>query len=69
MESEKVKEIKKGLECLAGHKPCDLCFYNELAEQQETCCINVVAEDDIDYIYELESENKRLRKKIRRKQK
>ena len=62
MESEKVKDIKNGLECLSGHRPCNLCFYHELAEQQETCCINLVAEDVIDYINELESENERLQR-------
>lgn len=62
MNSEKVKEIKKALECLSGHKACDLCFYHELAEHQETTCINLVAEDLIDYINELESENERLTK-------
>jgi predicted nuclease with TOPRIM domain len=57
MESEKVKDIKEGLECLSGHKPCNLCSYHELAEMQETCCINVVVEEVIEYINELESEN------------
>ena len=65
MEQERIKDIKDGLECLSGHKPCNLCSYHELAEMQETCCINVVAEDVIDYIYELESENKKLSAKYK----
>ena len=63
MNSKRVKEIKKGLRCMAGEIPCDLCFYHERAEHQEMNCINLVAEDSLDLINELEKEKKEYGKK------
>ena len=60
MKSEKVKEIKELLRCLNGEKPCTDCYINEVAREQETCCINVVADMTLELINELESENERL---------
>lgn len=60
MNSEKVKEIKELLRCMNGEKACTDCYINEVAEEQETCCINVVADMTLDLINELESENERL---------
>jgi chromosome segregation ATPase len=62
MESEKVKEIKELLRCMNGEKACTNCYINEVAEEQETFCINVVADMTLDLINELESENERLMK-------
>ena len=62
MESEKVKEIKELLRCMNGEKACTDCYINEVAQEQETCCINVIADMTLDLINELESENERLRK-------
>ena len=62
MENEKVKEIKELLRCMNGEKACTNCYINEVAEEQETCCINVVADMTLDLINELESENERLNK-------
>jgi hypothetical protein len=60
MNSEKVKEIKELLRCMNGEKACTNCYINEVAQEQETCCINVVADMTLDLINELESENERL---------
>ncbi len=60
MESEKVKEIKEYLRCMRGEKACWACGLNEIAENQDTCCINLVADMALDLINELESENERL---------
>ncbi len=60
MESEKVKEIKELLRCMNGEKACTNCYINDIAQEQETCCINVVADMTLTIINELESENERL---------
>lgn len=60
MNSEKVKEIKELLRCMNGEKACTNCYINEVAQEQETFCINVVADMTLDLISELESENERL---------
>ena len=60
MESEKVKVIKEYLRCMRGEKACWDCGLNEIAENQDTCCINLVADMALDLINELESENERL---------
>ena len=54
MESEKVKEIKELLRCMNGEKACTNCYINDIAQEQETCCINVVADMTLDIINELE---------------
>ena len=61
MESEKVKEIKEYLRCMRGEKACWACGLNEIAENQDTCCINLVADMALDLINELESENEKLK--------
>lgn len=63
MEEKKLtdEEIVKALECLAGHKACDLCKYDDLAVQDgERTCVNIVAEEAIDIIHRLQNENARL---------
>lgn len=60
MNSEKVKEIKELLRCMNGEKPCTNCYINDIAEEQGTFCINVVADMTLDLINELERENERL---------
>ena len=62
MDSEKVKVIKEYLRCMRGEKACWDCGLNEIAENQDTCCINLVADMALDLINELESENERLSK-------
>ena len=61
MNSEKVKEIKELLRCMNGEKACTNCYINDIAQAQETCCINVVADMTLDLINDLESENETLR--------
>ena len=61
MNIEKVEEIKELLRCMNGEKACTDCYINEVAHEQETCCINVVADMTLDLINELESENETLR--------
>ena len=64
MEEKKLtdEEIVKALECLAGHKACDLCKYDDLAMQDgERTCVNIVAEEAIDLIHRLQTEIKRLK--------
>lgn len=58
MENLKIQSIKKGLKCLAGEKPCNLCFYHETAEHQETNCVNLVVSDALKLIDELENDLK-----------
>ena len=60
MESEKVKEIKELLRCMNGEKACTDCYINEIAQEQETNCVSVIADMVSIYINELESENDRL---------
>lgn len=60
MNIEEVKEIKELLRCLNGEKACTDCYINEIAEERETFCINVIADMALDLINELESENERL---------
>ena len=62
MNSEKVKEIKELLRCMNGEKACTNCYINDIAQDQETFCINIVADMTLDLINELESENERLSK-------
>lgn len=62
MNNEKVKVIKEYLRCMRGEKACWDCGLNEIAENQDTCCINLVADMALDLINELESENERLSK-------
>ena len=58
MEQEKIKEIKKALECCSNGS-CKDCPYDE-GETPSPFCINELAKDSLDYINELESENERL---------
>lgn len=58
MESEKINDIKKGLECCSNGS-CNDCPYDE-GETPSPFCINNLAKDSLDYINELESENERL---------
>ena len=56
MNSEKVKEIKKAVECCKDLKnPCRNCPYHDRGE-----CIEELTLDMGDYINELESDNERL---------
>lgn len=57
------EDIINGLRCMAGQKACDLCKYNDLAEQREETCMNLVAEDAIELISEQKAEIERLTKK------
>ena len=52
MESE-IKVIKEYLRCMRGEKACWDCGLNEIAENQDTCCINLVADMALDLINEL----------------
>lgn len=62
MDEKKLNEedIINGLRCMAGQKACDLCKYNDLAEQGEGTCMNFVAEDTIELISEQKAEIERL---------
>lgn len=64
MESEKVKEIKKALECCAkkNRLPCTTCIKSEETDVVLTC--RSLLEDILTLINELESENERLLNKI-----
>ena len=61
MESEKVKEIKKALECCSGDctKDCPLFGYNK-NNDYKTLCRDVLIKKSLTLINELESENERL---------
>lgn len=56
--------LKDALKCMTGEIPCNLCHYNDIAEERDTCCINVVAEETLEYIEELESKIKEYQDKI-----
>ena len=62
MDEKKLNEedIINGLRCMAGQKACDLCKYNDLAEQGEGTCMNLVAEDTLELISEQKAEIERL---------
>ena len=63
MNSEKVKEIKKGLECCTNPVYCEQeCPYHIYERHLE--CINELAKDSLTLINELESENERLSKEL-----
>jgi hypothetical protein len=62
MDEKKLNEedIINGLRCMAGQKACDLCKYNDLAEQGDGTCMNLVAEDTLELISEQKAEIERL---------
>ena len=61
MESKKVKEIKKALECCINNKGCNLCTRGKLPYDLDECRL-VLTNDILTLINELESENEKLRK-------
>ena len=67
MESEKVKEIKKALECCSGDctKDCPLFGYNK-NNDYKTLCRDVLIKKSLTLINELESENEALQKGVKR---
>ena len=58
MNSEKVKEIKKALECCSEGK-CEKCL---IGKKDIRKCIDILFKDTLSLINELESENERLMK-------
>lgn len=56
MNSKKVKEIKKALECCSNPICEDKCYYHSIG------CMNELSKDSLTIINELESENEKLRK-------
>ena len=58
MDSEKVKEIKKALECCTNIYDCKFCPYRNVSSD---CMGNLIYDMGV-YINELESENERLNK-------
>lgn len=58
MESEKVKEIKKGLECCSEPICKENCSYHSLG------CMSDLSKDSLILINELESENEKKHKRI-----
>lgn len=61
MESEKVKDIRKALECCINNKGCNFCARGNLPYDLDECRL-VLTNDILTYINELESENKELKK-------
>ena len=68
MESEKVKEIKKALECCLNPKLncCSDCPYN--IKGKFSCLESKMLEDALNLINEQENEIKRLRQEVRLKE-
>lgn len=62
MESEKVKEIKKALECCTNNKGCEPCPRLSKKPYYLADCRFALLADILTLINELESENKRLMK-------
>lgn len=56
--------LKDALRCLTGERDCNICYYNDLAEERDTCCINVIAEEALEYIEQLERKLKDYQDKI-----
>ena len=70
MESEKVKEIKKGLECCGMYKyDCEKCPYKSKGDDDDLTvnngCGDLLLKDSLTLINELESENERLKEEIK----
>lgn len=69
MDIEKVKNIKELLRCMNGEKACTNCYINEIAQEQETCCVNIVADMTLELINELESEVEDLKCELQKTRK
>jgi hypothetical protein len=69
MDIEKVKEIKELLRCMNGEKACTNCYINEIAQEQETCCVNVISDMTLELINELESEVEGLKCELQKTRK
>ena len=63
METEKVKEIKKALECCSNSWNCNSCNRNKEGNNRFQCSENLL-KDILTLINELESENERLSKQL-----
>lgn len=61
MESEKVKEIKKALECCVIHDCSDSCIFSE---KHPFACLTEMHKQLLTLINELESENERLKTQL-----
>lgn len=61
MESEKVKEIKKGLECCTNNKGCESCPRLSKKPYHLDDCRFALLADILTLINELKSENERLK--------
>ena len=59
------ENVVKGLRCWSGEKACDLCIYDELVlEEEEKTCVNLVAEDALELIFEQKAEIERLTEEL-----
>ena len=57
--------LKDALRCLTGERDCNICYYNDLAEERDTCCINVISEEALEYIEELERKLKEFVERLK----